>query len=281
MGLDDSPCPRQCAFGCSGGCRDPSTQSSRSVDTLPDSVLLTNLLPRLSPCDKKRLRLTSPRKRRLVNQAVTTVCVSASALAKSPIGTRLGEPFPAARALKAYDEGDVAITDEVLIRFLSESHSWLHSLKEVNLKKCHYVTCHLLRFLRSSCPSLKKLSPSRWTNPAALREIAAFEKLEELDLGDPDTDIITIDDLGLTCLTGLAPSLKRLGLSRCRWVSDAAFQTISQLNKLEVLDLSHTDVGPRGLGWLEELPNLHTVNLTGCRWVACIGYYKNHAWFLR
>lgn len=90
--------------------------------------------------------------------------------------------------------------------------------------------------------------------------------MQELDLGDPDTDIITIDDLGLTCLTGLAPSLKRLGLSRCRWVSDTAFQTISQLSKLEVLDLSHTDVGPRGLGWLAHLTNLHTLKLTGCRY---------------
>lgn len=80
--------------------------------------------------------------------------------------------------MQAFDEGDVAITDEVLIRFLSESDGWLHSLQELNLKKCHYVTCHLLRFLRISCPSVKKLSPSRWTNPDALREIAAFGKLE-------------------------------------------------------------------------------------------------------
>lgn len=92
-----------------------------------------------------------------------------------------------------------------------------------------------------------------------------FLLLQELDLGDPDTDIITIDDLGLKALNGLAPTLKRLGLSRCRWVSDAAFQTISNLSKLEVLDLSHTDVGPKGLAWLADLPNLHTVNLTGCR----------------
>jgi hypothetical protein len=91
--------------------------------------------------------------------------------------------------------------------------------------------------------------------------------LQELDLGDPDADIITIDDLGLTALTGLSHSLKRLGLSRCRWVSDAAFVTLRQLSQLEVLDLSHTDVGPRGLAALAGLPNLHTINLTGCRCV--------------
>jgi len=95
---------------------------------------------------------------------------------------------------------------------------------------------------------------------------------QELDLGDPDTDIITIDDLGLASLLGLAGSLKRLGLSRCRWISDAAFPTIAQLNKLEVLDLSHTDVGTKALARLAELPNLHTLNLTGCR------YGKAGAW---
>lgn len=89
--------------------------------------------------------------------------------------------------------------------------------------------------------------------------------MQELDLGDPDTDIITIDDLGLSALTGLAHSLKRLGLNRCRWVSDAAFETVRQLSELEVLDLSHTDVGPRGLAALVGLPRLRTINLTGCR----------------
>lgn len=89
--------------------------------------------------------------------------------------------------------------------------------------------------------------------------------LQELDLGDPDADIITIDDLGLTALTGLSHSLRRLGLSRCRWVSDAAFATLAQLHQLQVLDLSHTDVGPRGLAALAGLLNLHTINLTGCR----------------
>lgn len=80
--------------------------------------------------------------------------------------------------MQAFDGEDVAITDDMLVRFLADSDSWLQSLKEVNLKKCHYVTSRLLCFLRTSCPSLKKLAPSRWTNHAALREIAAFDKLE-------------------------------------------------------------------------------------------------------
>jgi len=92
--------------------------------------------------------------------------------------------------------------------------------------------------------------------------------LQELDLGDPDTDIITIEDLGLASLLGLASSLKGLGLSRCRWISDAALATIAKLSKLEVLDLSHTDIGPKAVAGLAELPLLHTLNLSGCRWAA-------------
>ncbi|KAF6259488.1 hypothetical protein COO60DRAFT_1638311 [Scenedesmus sp. NREL 46B-D3] len=178
---------------------------------------------------------------------------------------KLGQPFPAAQTLKAYDWEDASITDSALIKFLADSGQWLGSLAEVDLKKCHHVTPRLLAFLRAACPRLRKLAPSRWADHAALRDIAAFPCLEELDLGDPDADIITVDDLGLTALAGLSHSLTRLGLSRCRWVSDAAFITLRQLSKLEVLDLSHTDVGPRGLSALAGLPNLHTINLTGCR----------------
>jgi hypothetical protein len=238
--------------------------------------------------------------------------------------------------MQAYDWEDASITDSALIKFLAGSEQWLDSLVEVNLKKCHHVTPKLLAFLRSACPKLRKLAPSRWADHSALRDIAAFPCLEvravaahvcsyacrcalpcrhagavalaatpacrskarvaaghirylvacccaapctvdayvsllllqELDLGDADADIITIDDLGLTALTGLSHSLKRLGLSRCRWVSDAAFATLCQLYKLEVLDLSHTDIGPRGLSALAGLPNLHTINLTGCRCAA-------------
>ncbi|WIA08666.1 hypothetical protein OEZ85_008093 [Tetradesmus obliquus] len=236
-----------------------------ALDSLPDSLVQQHLLPRLSSGDKKVFRMSNPRQRQLVNQSVRTVLVPASALNSCPAGTTLGEPFPAAHTLKAYDWEDASITDDALIKFLAGSEQWLGSLGEVNIKKCHHVTRMLLAFLRSACPKLRKLAPSRWADHSALRDIAAFPCLEELDLGDPDADIITIDDLGLTALTGLSHSLRRLGLSRCRWVSDAAFATLAQLHQLQVLDLSHTDVGPRGLAALAGLPNLHTINLTGCR----------------
>lgn len=89
---------------------------------------------------------------------------------------------------------------------------------------------------------------------------------QELDLGDADTDIITLDDLSMSQLGGLGPTnLRRLSLSRCRWVSSC--EPLKGLSKLQVLDLSHTDVGPRALEALAELPDLHTLNLTGCRCV--------------
>jgi Leucine-rich repeat (LRR) protein len=82
-------------------------------------------------------------------------------------------------------------------------------------------------------------------------------------MGDTDTDIVTVDDLGMSQLSGLAPTLKRLSLSRCRWVSSC--EPLKGLTQLESLDLSHTDVGPKGLEALAELPALQTLNLTGCR----------------
>lgn len=45
-------------------------------------------------------RLTSPRQRQLVNQTVRTVVVPAQALNVCPPGTKLGQPFPAARTLQ-------------------------------------------------------------------------------------------------------------------------------------------------------------------------------------
>jgi hypothetical protein len=88
--------------------------------------------------------------------------------------------------------------------------------------------------------------------------------VQELDLGDADTDIVTVDDLSVSQLSGLAPTLKRLSLSRCRWVSSC--EPLKGLTRLEALNLSHTDVGPKALEALAELPGLKALRLTGCRW---------------
>eukprot|EP00775_Hariotina_reticulata_P004093 gene4093-4340_t len=232
MANSKQPCLASCEKAC---CCEPSSYSY--LEQLPDFVVQQHLLPRLNGLEKKLLRLTCPRQRQLINQSVT----------------------------KAYDWDDTSITDDNLIRLLSASRALLAGLWEVDVKRCHHVSSRLLTFLRTSCHSLKKLAPSRWTDHAALADIAQFEGLEELDLGDPDTDIITIEDLGLASLLGLAGSLKSLGLSRCRWISDAALATIAKLSKLEVLDLSHTDIGPKALAGLSKLPLLHTLNLSGCR----------------
>jgi hypothetical protein len=95
--------------------------------------------------------------------------------------------------------------------------------------------------------------------------------LQELDLGDSDTDIVTVDDLSMSQLCVLAPGLKVLSLSRCRWVSSC--EPLKGLGSLQALDLSHTDVGPKALEALAELPALQSLNLTGCRSVAadCAG----------
>lgn len=87
--------------------------------------------------------------------------------------------------------------------------------------------------------------------------------MQELDLGDVDTDIVTVDDLSMGQLSGLGPTLKRLSLARCRWVSSC--EPLKSLVSLESLDLSGTDVGPRALEALAQLPALRALNLTGCR----------------
>lgn len=81
-------------------------------------------------------------------------------------------------SIQAYDWQDASITDDALIKFLAGSEQWLGSLGEVNIKKCHHVTRKLLAFLRSACPKLRKLAPSRWADHSALRDIAAFPCLE-------------------------------------------------------------------------------------------------------
>lgn len=68
--------------------------------------------------------------------------------------------------------GDASITDAALIKFLSASGPWLEQLQSVDLKQCHYVTGELLAFLRSACPKLSKLSPSRWIDNAGMAEMA-------------------------------------------------------------------------------------------------------------
>lgn len=99
---------------------------------------------------------------------------------------------------------------------------------------------------------------------------------QELDLGDADTDIITVDDLSMSQLAGLAPTLKRLSLARCRWVSSC--EPLKALVQLELLDLSHTDVGPRALEALAELPALEGLNLTGCRYGTVASVPSSRTW---
>lgn len=80
--------------------------------------------------------------------------------------------------LQAFDAGEASITDAALIKFLSASGPWLEQVTAVDLKQCHYVTAHLLAFLRTACPQLHKLAPSRWAEHTAMAEVAQFPDLE-------------------------------------------------------------------------------------------------------
>lgn len=136
-----------------------------------------------------------------------------------------------------------------------------------HLALCFVVLCITLAAVTSSCrdPPSQLCFPSARTNtPAAVPSCATLCcAVQELDLGDADTDIVTVDDLSMCQLSGLAPTLKRLSLARCRWVSSC--EPLKELARLEFLDLSGTDVGPKALEALAQLPALRDLNLTGCR----------------
>lgn len=81
-------------------------------------------------------------------------------------------------SMQVFDAEDASITDEALINFLSASGPWLQQVQAVDLKHCHYTTKGLLAFLRTACPKLRKLAPSRWAEHTAMAEISQFPALE-------------------------------------------------------------------------------------------------------
>jgi hypothetical protein len=108
--------------------------------------------------------------RRAATQLDTEVC--------HPVCFLLLAAWPGLVCLQACDAGDASITDAALIKFLSASGPWLEQVQAVDLKQCHYVTANLLAFLRTACPKLRKLAPSRWAEHTAMAEVAQFADLE-------------------------------------------------------------------------------------------------------
>ncbi|KAG2496264.1 hypothetical protein HYH03_005497 [Edaphochlamys debaryana] len=90
---------------------------------------------------------------------------------------------------------------------------------------------------------VRRLSLSRWAEPAILKSLEPFCELTELDLGDSSTDVLTITDGSLASLPPL-PELHTLSLRRCIGISDAGVQRLcrQRLPSLAVLDLSGTRV---------------------------------------
>ena len=81
-----------------------------------------------------------------------------------------------------------------------------------------------------------------------------------------------MDDVSLAALAKMV-NLRSLGLSRCKWLTDAAFSPLTSLTALEALNLGGTEVGSAALEVLGELPKLAHVNLSGCRWVGLKGAF--------
>jgi hypothetical protein len=175
--------------------------------------------------------------------------------------------FPKLAAVAAADGASAPLSAAALAAFLRASPVTLARLRALDLKRCHYLGRGLLSGLvASSCPRLERLAAPRWACNGALWEVGRLSSLAVLDLGDADVDILTVDDVGLSALAaGGLPRLRALSLRRCRWVSDQGCQTLSRVSTLRALDLSHTDVGARGLVWLGALPDLEALAADGCR----------------
>ncbi|KIZ03529.1 hypothetical protein MNEG_4431 [Monoraphidium neglectum] len=200
-------------------CAPPPT--GNGLDALPDCVLRLHVLPLLRGADKKALRLA---------------------------------------AVEVFDCQDATLADDTLAGFLgSTGPQILSQIHAVDVKRCHYVGRPLLAFLRSSCPALRRLSASRWTDSITLAAICRLAALEELDLSHADG----LDDGGLAALTTL-PRLRSLTLAGCRWVGDAGCATLAKITTLEALSLAGTAAGPAALDHLSALPRLRRLDLSGC-----------------
>lgn len=91
---------------------------------------------------------------------------------------RLGNRFPCLQALSFADAGHVTIDEAQLWEFLGEGVQQLGRVTHLDFKRCHHVGQGLLGKLAGSCPSLVSLRPSRWTDSAALAQLARFSQLQ-------------------------------------------------------------------------------------------------------
>lgn len=176
----------------------------------------------------------------------------------------LQQRFPKLQSLELKDSSSFPTTDFMLQAFLDScGDEALAALKQMDIKKCHYLGNVSLESIVRKCSNLVQFKCSRWVDTSALVWVAKLSKLQNLDLGDSQVDILSVEDSSLE-LVASAPSLKHLSLQRCVMISDAGVANLaSRLSKqLTSLDLSGTRITGMELG---SLSGLRVLKVSGCR----------------
>ncbi|CAA6654331.1 unnamed protein product [Spirodela intermedia] len=173
----------------------------------------------------------------------------------------------------------------------------LHALRSVNLSRRSALRCFGLGFMVNACPALETVDLS-YCSGVGDREMAALARaplLRELNvtkcLGVTDVGLarvavgcsklerldlkwcLEISDIGIDLLVKKCRALKDLDISYLK-VTNASLQSISSLEKLEVLSMVACSlIDDTGLSYLENGNNcLRSINFSRCDSVSSVGF---------
>ena len=134
------------------------------------------------------------------------------------------------------------------------------SLRSLHLGHCESVS-------DAACPSIARMRGLRFLDlsstqvtAAGLQRLAGLSELEHLDLG-----FLDLGDADLAVLAAFG-NLRSLSLAYGRALSDAAIDTIEQLDQLQTLDLAAAEISPDAIDRLARLPRLGHLGLHDCPW---------------
>lgn len=147
-----------------------------------------------------------------------------------------------------------AVTDSTLIALARQPT--LGAIDTLDATKCTdkgYSALKSLPHLRRFVLGKSDLNPSR------VNSIGQYKELRYLGL--VDAGLTNIELTGLKNLT----LLEHLSLSENPKITDAAMQTVKQLERLRELYLSNTAITDKGLAELSGLDGLRTLNLTNTK----------------
>ena len=134
------------------------------------------------------------------------------------------------------------------------------SLRSLHLGHCESIS-------DAACSSIARMRGLRFLDlastqvtAAGLRMLAGLSELEHLDLG-----FLDLGDQDLAALAAFG-NLRSLSLAFGRALSDAAIDTLEQLEQLQTLDLAAAEISPAAIDRLARLPRLGHLGVHDCPW---------------